>query len=216
MAKKSSSNSKTAAAGAVENTAPVAASTKMSGQALRKLVICAYHGTEDRMEKVWRKMTGISSLIIAVDQEQPLLDIIADVIASPEVDGDFILVPANCVPCSPISLDELAGPFVFVDVSGRRHYSDRLPLPLNKDLLVDELVAQDEVDSEAFMATYFRNHLHRPIEGGFRFGNLVTPVYRANPCENLVIEAFVRKKFVTASPEGFEAIAVLVDQYLLG
>ncbi len=44
----------------------------------------------------------------------------------------------------------------------------------------------------------------------------MTPVYRANPCENLVIEAFVRKKFVTASPEGYKAIARLVDQYLLG
>ena len=70
-------------------------------------------------------------------------------------------------------------------------------------------------NGEEFLKDYFKKNLNRPIEAGFRFGNIVTPVYRANPCEHLVIEAFVRKKFVFATPKGYAAITHLIDQYLL-
>lgn len=193
-----------------------AASSPAPDTVTRKLVVCAYPGTGEQLSRVWRKMTGENPFILTVDKDREILDILADVIATVEIDGDFILVPANCIPCAPISMSELAGPFVFVDVSGRRHFNGRLPLHLSKGNLVDALVGPEPANGEAFLEAYFKKHLHRPIEGGFRFGNLVTPVLRANPCENVVIEAFVRKKFVTASPEGYKAITHLVDQYLLG
>ena len=53
------------------------------------------------------------------------------------------------------------------------------------------------------------------MEVSFSFGNFITPVLRANPCENVVIEAFLRKFFVAASPEGFAAIAALAEKFLL-
>lgn len=183
--------------------------------AKKNLVICAYPGTGEQLALVWFKMTGAELTTITVDERTSLRDTLARVVAMPEVADDFVLIPANCVPCSPISLDELKGPFVFVDIYGKRHFADRLPVYLEKALLVDDLAASEATDDETFMRDYHKRHLHRPIEGGFRFGNLVTPVYRGNPCENLVIEAFVRKKFVTASPIGYKAISNLVEQYLL-
>jgi hypothetical protein len=183
--------------------------------AKKNLVICAYPGTGEQLALVWSKMTGAELTTITVDERTSLRDTVARVVAMPEVADDFVLVPANCVPCSPLSLEELKGPFVFVDIYGKRHFADRLPVYLEKTLLVDDLAASEATDDETFMRDYHKRHLHRPIEGGFRFGNLVTPVYRGNPCENLVIEAFVRKKFVTASPIGYKAISNLVEQYLL-
>lgn len=180
-----------------------------------RLVVCAYPGTGEQLAKVWLKMTGEEPLVIIVQRDASLTDTLAETVANPEIADTFILVPANCVPCAPISFDGLKGPFVFVDVAGSRHYSDRLPVFFSKEALV-EVLSEDLKDDESLMKAYYKQNLNRPIEGGFRFGNLVTPVYRANPCENLVIEAFVRKKFVTASPEGYKAIAHLVDEYLLG
>lgn len=197
-------------------TEPMVTSVSAQDITAKKLVVCAYPGTGDQLAKVWEKMAGEDPFILTVDKDRDILDIIAEVIAATEIDRDFILVPANCIPCAPISLSELAGPFVFVDINGRRHFNNRLPIPMSKDKLVDALVSSEGINGEAFLEAYFKRNLHRPIEGGFRFGNLVTPVLRADPCENLVIEAFVRKKFVTATPEGYKAISHLVDQYLLG
>ncbi len=209
------SNAKVKAEATVETAAPAEAVATETPQVSFRLVVCAYPGTGEQLAKVWLKMTGEEPLVMIVQRDASLTDTLAEAVANPEIADTFILVPANCVPCAPISLDELKGPFVFVDVGGTRHYCDRLPVFFSKEALVEVLTSSPE-DDETLMKTYYKNNLHRPIEGGFRIGNLVTPVYRANPCENLVIEAFVRKKFVTASPEGYKAIARLVDQYLLG
>lgn len=210
----SKSKAKTKVADSV-NEGSASTSCEVTEVTARRLVVCAYPGTGEQLSAVWKKMTGEVPFLMTVDSSPDILEIIADVIATPEVDGRFILVPPNCVPCAPISMEELAVPLVFVDVNGRRHFNSRLPIPLSKDDLVDTLVDLGEKDAEFFLSGYFKKYLHRPVEGGFRFGNLVTPVLRANPCENLVIEAFVRKKFVTASPEGYAAITALVDEYLL-
>lgn len=209
----SKSKTKAKASGVTKATSEAPAAVK--AETGKKLVVCAYPGTGEQLALVWSKMTGAELTTIIVDESASLRDTIARVVAMPKVADDFVLVPANCVPCSPISLEELKGPFVFVDIYGKRHFADRLPVYLEKGLLVDDLATSEASDDESFMMEYHKRHLHRPIEGGFRFGNLVTPVYRGNPCENLVIEAFVRKKFVTASPVGYKAISRLVEQYLL-
>ncbi len=178
------------------------------------LVVCAYEGTDGQLSKVWDKMTGVKPVVITTKPDADIRDILADIIADNNVADDFILAPANCLPCSKISMEELATPLVFLDVQGNKVYGERLPKPFSKEKLVEMLPA-DGKTSEEFLKDYFKKNLHRPIEAGFRFGNIVTPVYRANPCEHLVIEAFVRKKFVFATPQGYAAITHLIDQYLL-
>lgn len=178
------------------------------------LVVCAYEGTDNQMLEVWEKMTGQKPVILSVKTDTDIRDILAEVIADNSVSDDFILVPANCVPCAPVSMEELATPLVFVDTQGNRVFAERLPKQFSKDKLVEALPDGDSTPEE-FLKGYFKRNLHRPVEAGFRFGNIVTPVYRANPCEHIVIEAFVRKKFVIATPQGYAAISHLIDQYLL-
>lgn len=179
-----------------------------------RLVVCAYEGTDIQLSKVWERMTGTRPVVITVGPDDDIRDILAGVIADNSVADEFVLVPANCVPCTPISIGELSSPIVFVDVEGNKVFGERLPKPFSKEKLVDALPAENQT-AEEFLKDYFKKNLNRPIEAGFRFGNIVTPVYRANPCEHLVIEAFVRKKFVFATPQGYAAITRLIDQYLL-
>lgn len=179
------------------------------------LVVCAYEGTEAQMAKVWKKMTGVDPTVIAVSATAELRDILAGIIARNDVADEFVFVPANCVPCAPLTAAELSTPLVFVDVNDRRVYGERLPKPFTKEHLVDALAAESDITTEDWLKNYFKSWLTRPIEAGFRFGNLVTPVYRSNPCEHVVIEAFVRKKYIFATPGGYAAISALIDQYLL-
>jgi len=181
---------------------------------LTNLVVCAYEGTDGQLSKVWERMTGVKPAVVTAGPEADIRDILAGIIADSDVADDFILVPANCVPCAPVSVGELATPLVFVDVQGNRVYGERLPKPFSKEKLVEALPADGQT-AEEFLKDYFKRNLHRPIEAGFRFGNIVTPVYRSNPCEHLIIEAFVRKKFVFATPGGYAAITHLIDKYLL-
>lgn len=179
------------------------------------LVVCAYEGTEAQMAKVWKKMAGVDPAVIPVSATADLRDILAGIIARNDVADEFVLVPANCVPCAPLTVAELSMPLVFVDVNDRRVYGERLPKPFTKEHLVDALAADGETTTEDWLKNYFKSCLTRPVEAGYRFGNLVTPVYRSNPCEHVVIEAFVRKKYVFATPGGYAAISALIDQYLL-
>lgn len=178
------------------------------------LVVCAYEGTDNQLLKVWERMTGVKPVVVTVEPDADIRDILAGIVADGSVADDFVFVPANCVPCAEISIAELSTPLVFLDIQGNRVYGERLPKPFSKEKLVEALPADGQT-SEEFLKDYFKKNLHRPVEAGFRFGNIVTPVYRSNPCENIVIEAFVRKKFVFATPGGYAAITRLIDQYLL-
>ncbi len=185
---------------------------------LHRIAVCAYEGTEEQLEKVWEKMTGETPVIIPAAPDADIRELLAEVIAIPHVADDFVLVPANCVPCSRVSFTELSLPTVYVSNTGERTLGSRLPIPFNKGKCVDMLPGDKEKTgtAEEFLSRYFKFNLNRTVEVGFSFGNYVTPVLRGNPCEHIVIEAFVRKKFVTASPEGYRAIAGLIDRYLLG
>ena len=66
---------------------------------------------------------------------------------------------------------------------------------------------------EALAAKF--NESCRTMEVSFGFGNFITPVLRGTPCEHVVIEAFVRKFFVSASEVGFKAIEPLIKQLIL-
>ena len=68
------------------------------------LVVCAYEGTDGQLSKVWEKMTGVKPVVITVEPDADIRDILAGIIADNNISDDFILVPANCVPCAKISI----------------------------------------------------------------------------------------------------------------
>lgn len=178
------------------------------------MVILAYLGTEDFLKRVWDKMLpGIEKKVITVeDPDTPIVEYIPELLTDEEVAEQFILVPAAVIPCAKVCFEELFLPVVYLDGKGGRHY-DRLPMAFDKDELVT-LLGADDFKPENFIKKYTEGR-GRAVEVSFKEGNFVTPVLRGNPCEHVVMEALVRKKYLIASAQGLAAITPLLQNTLL-
>lgn len=178
------------------------------------VVVCAYPGTETLMTRLWDRFHEGRHLVVT-DTGAQLPEILAECLADNRIADQFTILPANIIPCTEITDELLKGNYVYVTRNGERQAASRVPMTFDKERLVVWLAADDsETDTaEAFLKRYNAGKLL--MEVSFSFGNFITPVLRANPCENVVIEAFLRKFFVAASPEGFAAIAALAEKFLL-
>lgn len=202
-----------AAQGADVNKEPAAVVEQEDVQAA--VVVLAYKGTEEQVKRVWEKMAVLPMVVLAYYDEEKLQDVLAKIVADESIADDFIFVPANVIPCKPVNLEELSVPYVYTTSRGERIYNSRVPMAFGKSKLVELLAASDAKDDEEFIRVYYGRYRHYPVEVGFTFGNFITPVTRANPCEHGVMEALVRKRFISASAEGYKAISSLIEKTLL-
>ena len=201
------------AQGADVNKEPAAVAEQEDVQAA--VVVLAYKGTEEQVKRVWEKMSGLPMAVLAYSDEEKLQGVLAKIVADESIADDFIFVPANVIPVKPVNLEELSVPYVYTTSRGERIYNSRVPMACGKSKLVELLAASDAKDDEEFIRVYYGRYRHYPIEVGFTFGNFITPVTRANPCEHGVMEALVRKRFMSASAEGYKAISSLIEKTLL-
>ncbi len=178
------------------------------------VVVYAYPGTEALMTRLWDRYHEGRHLILT-DTGAQLPEVLAECIADNRIADRFTFIPPNVIPCTKITDELLKGDYVYVTRGGERQAVSRVPMTFDKERLVVWLAADDSATdtAEEFLKRY--NAGRRLMEVSFSFGNFITPVLRANPCENVVIEAFLRKFFVAASPEGFAAIAALAEKCLL-
>ena len=203
-----------AAQGADENKEPAAVAEQEDVQAT--VVVLAYKGTEEQVKRVWERMAAVLPMVVlAYSDEEKLQDVLAKIVADESIADDFIFVPANVIPCKPVNLVDLSVPYVYTTSRGERIYNSRVPMAFGKSKLVDLLASLDAKDDEEFIRVYYGHYRHYPIEVGFTFGNFITPVTRANPCEHGVMEALIRKRFISASAEGYKAISSLIEKTLL-
>lgn len=202
-----------AAQGADVNKEPAAVAEQEDVQAA--VVVLAYKGTEEQVKRVWEKMSGLPMAVLAYSDEEKLQGVLAKIVADESIADDFIFVPANVIPVKPVNLEDLSVPYVYTTSRGERIYNSRVPMAFGKSKLVELLAASDAKDDEEFIRVYYGRYRHYPIEVGFTFGNFITPVTRANPCEHGVMEALVRKRFISASAEGYKAISSLIEKTLL-
>lgn len=202
-----------AAQGADVNKEPAAVVEQEDVQAA--VVVLAYKGTEEQVKRVWEKMAVLPMIVLAYYDEEKLQDVLAKIVADESIADDLIFVPANVIPCKPVNLEELSVPYVYTTSRGERIYNSRVPMAFGKSKLVELLAASDAKDDEEFIRVYYGRYRHYPVEVGFTFGNFITPVTRANPCEHGVMEALVRKRFISASAEGYKAISSLIEKTLL-
>ena len=184
-----------------------------------KVVVCAYKGTEDIVAKAWGKMYDQPVLIIPVDEgADDARDIATVLIANNQVCEQFILVMPNTIPCARITDAELSLPLVYVDKAGEEHFSHRLPMPFDKNNLVDIFGADDypasDVSDENFLRLYAERFHTRPVQVSHNFGNYVTVVLRANPCNAVIAEGITRRKFICANAVGFKAVEPFVEALL--
>lgn len=181
---------------------------------LATIVILCFAGTMALMEKLWGKFYRTDEVRFKeVSGKENTLDYLADIIADESIPDQFTICPPNCVPCCELSDVDLLQHYVYVDKSGQKTLNSGLPMTFNKDTLVELMGAHPDATPEQILEMYNKETGIRPVEAGYTFGNIVTPVRRATPCENVVIEALMRKKFLTCSESGFNAIAPLLEHH---
>lgn len=183
------------------------------------VVVICHKGSLDLMQRVWKQMLEDAHIIFIEndsENELSLLDQLGMALAHPEITPTFVLVPANIIPCSRITLNDLMTPVVYVCKDGSKVHSATVPMTfdLEKAITMIREITEDVDDptpeelnrlSEEFARKY-AEHRTRPLEVGLSFGNYISPVTRGTPCGNKVIEALIRKKFVSANKVGFSAI----------
>lgn len=182
------------------------------------VVVMCHPGTIDLMKRVWtERLTETELIFIELDSEnETLLEQVGRALAHQDITPGFVLAPANLIPCSKITLDDLQIPVVYVAKDGKKTYGATVPMPFTVEdtqALIQELVTKEDPTpaelaelSEQFAATYAARHRTRALEVGLSFGNYISPVTRGTPCGNKVVEAMMRKKFLSANRVGFEAI----------
>lgn len=182
-----------------------------------RLIILAYPGTESLMSRVWAKNIDAPFRIIPFEEGDSLISILEDVIAMNDVDRVFAVAPANLVPCAPISWDELQLPRVDVLQQDNVLYWGRVPVCFDKELLVDNLPVDEELDDESFVRAYVKSfYTGRPEQVSHSFGNYFVKVLRGTPCESVVIEGLMHKRYLYANAVGWAAVADLIEKALLG
>lgn len=208
------------AAETVEQPAEKAATPKYD------IVVCAYPGTEDKMAALWKRALGDKEFLIvtagpAVSGETPVETVAEELpslaealIADNRVADEFALVAPNTFPTHRLSSADIATPVVYVDAKDNRTYAHRLPQIHSKEILTTLLAEKEFWNPEEFAKEAMLASGRFPIEVGMSFGNYVTNVLRATPCENKVIEAFVKKKFISCNPDGWRGIQGVVDKFL--
>lgn len=182
-------------------------------EALARIVILAYEGTGEILLSIWNKMCpAVSKTVITVEPDTSFTEAVTMILADTAIADRFVLVPAVSIPCAPVSFDELHLPVVYVDNKGTRSY-DRFPIACDKEEIV-RILSGDEFNPETLAETLVKT-VGRPVEATFKDGNMITPVMRSNPCEHIVLEALVRKKYIFASAAGLKAIVPLLQNTLL-
>lgn len=190
------------------------------------IVVCAYPGTEEKMAALWKRALGPKEFLIvtagvAVEGETPLESVAEELpalaealLARDDVADGFILVCPNTFPTHALSEADVATPVVYVDAKGNRTFAHKLPAIMEKETIATLLAEKEFWNPEEFAKRAQEALGVFPIEVGMSFGNYVTNVLRATPCENKVIEALIKKKFITCSPDGWRGIAAIVDKFL--
>lgn len=181
-----------------------------------RLVVFAYPGTDNLVAGLWKKFCPEPFGIIEMPEGADIKGCIEEVMLASSIAKEFVLIPANMVPVGRLAFSEICGAFVMMDMAGNPHYDCRLPLALDKERLVSFLPENSSLDDDAFIRKYVKEYAPRPQEVSLFFGNFISPVLRANPCRNKVIEAMVRKKFICANLQGWNAITDLLDKLLKG
>ena len=176
------------------------------------VIVLAHPGTELLVKRIWEKhFQGTVNVLSFSGEEILLQQLLEEVMVSPEFGQKVVIVPANLVPVTSVSLADILVARVDVDKDKSRYWG-RVPVTFDKEVLVDFLPENEELPEDDFVKKYLKETGVRPIEVSHSFGNFYSKVLRGNPCENFVIEAIIKKRFIYANPEGWTAITGLLEK----
>ncbi len=178
------------------------------------LVVLAHPGTEDLVQRIWEKFYDMPVRIVPFQETDTLVSLLESVMAMEDVDRHFAVIPANLVPCAPVRWSELQVPRADDLGNGKLVFWGRVPVCFDKEVLVDFLPYYGTNSDEEFVKLYVTERA-RPELVSHSYGNFYTKVLRATPCESVVIEGLMRRRFIYANAIGWDAIKDLLIQALL-
>lgn len=178
------------------------------------VIVLAFRGTESLVKRIWEKhFKGDVEVLSYPEDQEHLKELLTFIIAEPMYSKTVVLIPANLVPVAPVSLNDLMVARVDVNNNQKRFWG-RVPVTFDKEVLVDFLPEHEGLSDEEFVEAYLKLQGVRPMEVAHAFGNFYAKVLRGNPCENVVIEALIRKRFIFANLVGWNAITGLLEKTL--
>lgn len=215
MASKTQKAEVTSVTPEVTETAPVVSSEEtaaaVDAQPYRTVVVLAFAGTEAQMRTVWEANCS-ERIVVKTYGEQSLSELLEDIIADNEIGNEFVLVPANLIPVTRTSFSLLTIPYVDCYVKTLSFWG-RVPVAFSKEELAAFLPANDQLNPEEFIRKYIKEvRGERALMVSHEFGNFYTKVLRSNPCENVIIEAFITKRFVYANEQGWPAVVAILEK----
>lgn len=199
----------------VTETAPVVSSEEtaaaVDAQPDRTVVVLAFAGTEAQMRTVWVANCS-EKIVVKTFAGQSLSELLEDIIADNAISNEFVLVPANLIPVARTSFSLLTIPYVDCYVKTLSFWG-RVPVAFSKEELAVFLPENDQLSPEEFVRKYIKDvRAERALIVSHEFGNFFTKVLRSNPCENVVIEAFITKHFVYANEQGWPAVEAILKK----
>ena len=176
------------------------------------VAVLAFAGTEEKMKRIWKKMYGDGGVVVFTDPGS-LQAALEEAMADDNVSRKFVLIPANLVPTHPVSFAELTLPFVEERAGKSRQRWGCVPATFEKDILAEFLPAiEEDAGDERLIESYAKLSKALPYAVGHGFGNFLAKVTRGNPCEHLLIEEWLTKRFVYASESGWPPVERIIDK----
>jgi len=180
------------------------------------VAVLAYQGTEPLLRALWEKNYSGAFKILSVPDNYNLLHPLATILADTEIEDEFVLVQANLIPLTRMTLETLGIPALYVSVNGVAQYSSRVPVLLSKDKLADALASlseESDFDAERVIKASTID-TGRPNEVSHNYGNYIIQVLSGNPCRHKVIEGLLRRRFMGTTHVGWTAIEDLLQEFL--
>ena len=188
----------------------------MEEERITSIVVLAHPGSEPLVNADWERFCDWPFVGLTWDGNTSVKQLLEDILAG-NLDGDiaqrFVIIPANLIPVSSVRWSELQTPYVDVDGS-KRTFWGRVPVTFDKEILTDFLPENDSLPDEEFVKAYVEGNNGRALEVSHGFGNFYTKILRENPCQNVVIEGMLRKRYLFANPAGWSAITGLLKKML--
>lgn len=178
------------------------------------VAVLAFPGTEEKMRRAWEKMCPGADIVVISDPGS-LSAALEEAMASDKVSRRFVLAPANLVPTHEVEFSELALPFIEERADRKRLRWGCVPVTFEKDRLAEFLPSMPEgADDEELAEAYSKLPGRLPHAVGHSFGNFMAKVMRGNPCEHLLIEAWLTRHFIYAGEDGWPPVERLIDKTL--
>lgn len=188
----------------------------MEEERLTSIVVLAHPGSEPLVRDIWDAFCDWPHVVYTWPAGMSVKQLLEEILAGntgDEIAQTFVVVPANLVPVTRVRWSELQTPVVDVEGATKRFWG-RVPVTFDKDVLVDFLPENDDAPDEAFVRKYVESRGIRPLEVSHNFGNYYTKVLRGDPCQNVIIEAMIRKRFLYVGPTGWPAVTGLFHKLL--